>query len=59
VDWWKPSGIPRMVNADNINIKIFGLNLKPIFITRLAGEMKHCHHTEKAHKFQILELRSS
>jgi UDP-glucose 4-epimerase len=47
------TGYPTSINrlADNL-IKIFGLNLKPIFTTMVAGEMKHCHaNTEKARKF--------
>jgi UDP-glucose 4-epimerase len=58
--WLSPSttfnvgtGYPTSIKglADNL-IKIFGLNLKPIFTTMVAGEMKHCHaNTKKARKY--------
>jgi UDP-glucose 4-epimerase len=46
------TGHPTSINrlADKL-IKIFGLNLKPIFIKMVAGEMKHCYaNTEKSRK---------
>ena len=47
------TGYPTSINrlADKL-IKIFGLNLKPVFTKMVAGEMKHCYaNTEKSRKF--------
>jgi UDP-glucose 4-epimerase len=47
------TGYPTSINrlADKL-IKIFGLNLKPVFTNMVAGEMKHCYaNTKRSRKF--------